>query len=277
MIYNLFNLILSNPVLSYALVIIFALCIASFTNLIISRVPVMVNNLYKPAQTAASYNLAWPPSHCDACKHKLTIFDLIPILSFISLKGKCRYCEKSIGIRQLLVEIALPVSFCLIMASIGFSSTALAYCIFLTYLVALAACDLETGLLPDLLTLSGLWLGLLFSLKHTFISPDQAILASCTNYLFFWIIAYLYLMLKKQHGMGMGDCKMMAMIGAWIGIQLSFMVIIIGSLCALLANIILLFNPKYCYQTKINFGPYLSLATLLVFFLPHNYLLNIFF
>ena len=277
MIYNLFSLILSNPVLSYALVIIFALCIASFTNLIISRLPVMVNNLYKPAQTATSYNLAWPPSHCDACKHKLTIIDLIPIISFISLKGKCRYCKKSIGIRQLLVEITLPVAFCLIMANIGFNSTALAYCIFLTYLVALAACDLETGLLPDLLTLSGLWLGLLFSLKHTFISPDQAILASCINYLFFWIIAYLYLIIKKQHGMGMGDCKMMAMIGAWIGVKLSFVVIIVASLCALLANIILLFTKKHHFKNKISFGPYLSLATLLILFLPHDYLLNIFF
>ncbi len=244
--------------------------IGSFLNMVHYRYPLMLKRqwhaecaelLNQPVPKMPDpFNFLFPRSHCPQCQKPIPFFCNIPIISYIFLRGKCLFCKKQIPFRYLLTELLSTVLSVFIVWKFGITTQAAALLIFTWLLIALAMIDIEHHLLPDTMTLSLLWIGLLLSTQHLFISPIQAILGAVSGYLFLWLVAFVYKTFKKQEGMGYGDCKMLAMFGAWIGPLALLNVILTASLLALIISYAVLGFKKSTHQRKIPFGPYLAVA-----------------
>lgn len=272
---------LLNSSFIYIFVFIVALCLGSFLNVVIARLPRQlqpsstpydadINTPHSTASTPTSapcHSLLWPRSQCQSCKTTLKTFDLIPVISYALLRATCRYCKKPISMRYPLVECLTAIMVTSLFVLYGINMQAVAVALLSLFLISLACIDLETGLLPDRLTLGGLWLGLLFSLNNTLVSPQQAILGAALGYSFLSVINYAYFIFRKRYGMGMGDCKYLAMLGAWLGPLAMLYIILCASCLAILFNICTLFYRKKLFHTEIAFGPYLSLAALFILLL----------
>lgn len=303
-----------SPWLVYLLVALLGLCIGSFLNVVIWRMPKMIldadaecfytgqNSRLKQSKNAApafgaaapafgaaaqtaealpsapelaqadtrprgalsQFNIAFPASHCVRCFHALAWYDLFPVLSFIFLRARCRYCSQSIAWRYPLIEIIMGVLSVWLMWYFSLSLKACFAIIFAAILLALASIDMATGLLPDELTLPGLWLGLLVSTGHVFVSPINAILGALIGYLSLRTVDALYYLVRRQHGIGFGDFKMLAFIGAWVGWQGLIPCVFFASCAALVISLIRLIGSTYKSQYALAFGPYLAIAGLTV-------------
>lgn len=226
---------------------VIGLCVGSFLNVMIARIP-------------KDMSLWTPNSHCPQCQRSLRWCDNIPFLSYVTLKGQCRYCRGRISPRYPLVEIVTSLLSMLIAFHFGVSAE-MASALLLTWgLIALAFIDLEHLLLPDAITLPLLWLGLLLSVFHLFTTPENAIIGAITGYLSLWSVYWIFKIVTHKEGMGYGDFKLLAVLGAWLGWQALPFIVLFSSTIAVVVGLSLIILKKQDRNTPIPFGPFLALA-----------------
>lgn len=261
-------------------VLILSLLIGSFLNVVILRYPIMLfrswlidskdlrENL--PEHSAlndleSAYTLSKPGSHCPRCQSPVKAWQNIPILSYILLKGKCSGCaeygkETKISIRYPLVELATGLLSLALLIKFPFSIQLAAMLVFTWSLVAMSMIDIDHQILPDTMTLSLMWLGLLLNIDHTFIDLQSAVIGAMAGYLSLWSVYWLFKLTTGKDGMGFGDFKLLAALGAWFGWQFLPMIILLSSLVGAvvgIAGIMILGRDK---NIPIPFGPYLAAA-----------------
>lgn len=260
----------THPLTATMLIFILGAVMGSFLNVVIYRYPIMLKRewhaecaalLNQPRpEHAATFNLFYPRSHCAHCKRTLPFWLNIPIITYIIIHGSCAFCRKSISIRYLLVEILSALLCVIVFLRFGLTSQTLVLFILTWSLIALAFIDFENQFLPDIITYSLLWLGLFAASYHLFISPKDAIFGAIFGYLFLYVIAKSYSLLRKKEGMGLGDCKMLAMIGVFVGVASLLNVILLATFSALLVSLILLLFKKIHYHKPIPFGPFIAIG-----------------
>lgn len=261
-----------SPLIDSILLLIFALIIGSFLNVVIYRLPHMLFRdwreqcetfLQDPSNQSkgtTSINLFLPRSHCPHCKHPLKPWHNIPLLGYLWQRGKCAQCQHAISIRYPIVEIISAVAaICLYMA-FGFSWQLLLSLLLSWGLIALTFIDLDEQLLPDQITLPLLWLGLLANTQQLFTDINSAIYGAIAGYLCLWIVAKVFYLVTKREGMGHGDFKLLAVIGAWLGWQYLLPVLLLASFAGAIIGIILLLIKKVGTRQPIPFGPFLAIA-----------------
>ncbi|BBD80362.1 prepilin peptidase [Aerosticca soli] len=247
---------------------VLGLLVGSFLNVVILRLPARMEALWRrEAHEALGLDageeplppgIVREPSHCPHCGHRLRAFDNIPLLGWLKLKGRCRHCGARISLQYPLVEAAVAVLSVLVVARLGPGGKALAGLVFTWMLVALTGIDLRTRLLPDQLTYPLLWLGLLLSLTGLFVPAPMAILGAALGYLSLWSVYWLFKLATGKEGMGYGDFKLLAALGAWMGPGALLPVILLSSLIgALLGGALIVFG-RHRREVPIPFGPFLA-------------------
>ncbi|MFZ3038106.1 MAG: A24 family peptidase [Rugosibacter sp.] len=249
------------------------LIVGSFLNVVIHRLPIMMERdwaaqcadfLGAPAdadaQPATPFNLSRPRSHCPKCQHTITPLENIPVLSWLWLRGRCRACGTSIAIRYPLVELTTGALFAVAALYFGLTLAGMGALIFIAALIALTGIDYDTQLLPDDITLPLLWLGLLFNLVGTYTSLSSAVIGAVAGYLSLWAIYWSFKLITGKEGMGYGDFKLLAALGAWLGWQMLPVTILLSSLVGAAVGIGLIVFAKHGRQEPIPFGPYLAAA-----------------
>lgn len=263
---------MSDPIL-VLVVAVFGLAIGSFLNVVIHRLPRMMENEWKAqcaelAGTEAAapprYNLVVPRSHCPHCNTPLRIRDNVPLLSWIALRGKCGYCGNPISSRYPAVEALTAVLSALIAWRFGFTVTTLLALAFTWTLVALTFIDADTTLLPDDLTLPLLWLGLGANVFGTFVPLRDAVIGAMAGYLVLWSIYWLFKLATGREGMGYGDFKLLAALGAWMGWKALLPIVLLSSLVGAVVGIVLIVLARRGREIPIPFGPYLAAAGFIV-------------
>lgn len=255
---------------SVIFVAIFGAMIGSFLNVIIYRYPIMLmrewdntcrGQLNEPTlKKQEPFNLCLPRSHCTTCKKIIPFWFNIPIISFLFLRGKCAYCRAPISLQYWLVEFISAIATVIVFLHFSISLLTFEVLIFTYGLVILGFIDFNYQFLPDLITYILLWLGLAVSTQRFFTYPFQAIYGAMIGYLFLWLIAKGYLLLRKKEGMGLGDCKLLAMIGAWVGATSLLDVLLFSTALALIISTVLLLFKKIEHHKPIPFGPYIAIA-----------------
>ncbi|KTL59768.1 prepilin [Photorhabdus laumondii subsp. laumondii] len=238
------------------------LCVGSFLNVVICRLPMMIFSEIN--NEVDSFNLCFPRSHCPRCSHVLAARDIIPLLSYLHQKGLCRYCKGVISIRYPLVEGAVAVLFSLLALELGWSYSLLGFLVLSSMLVVLAVVDFEYLLLPDQLTLSLLWLGLLFNLPSAgFVALPLAVVGAVCGYLFFRLVEWIARRLTRRDALGMGDAKFLAALGAWLGLEALPVVILLAVEFTLVSYLAMRWLRRI-KTPQIPFGPGLAVAGLIV-------------
>lgn len=252
------------------------LIIGSFLNVIIVRLPKMMENQWRqelrdcfpdqvPESQAAPLSLSLPRSHCPHCHSALRVRDNIPILSFLCLRGRCASCHTKISWRYPLVEAFSAVLTLVIMLKYDWTPLAFAYCGVVYSLLVLALIDWDTFLLPDSITLPLMWAGLLAA--YTGISPvplEQALLGTMAGYLVLWTLYWAFKLITGKEGLGYGDFKLLAALGAWVGSLYLLPILLIASFAGLFLALILLRKHQGNTQQPMPFGPSLALAGTLI-------------
>lgn len=230
------------------LIFILGLIIGSFLNVVIYRIP-------------EGESIVYPASHCPNCAHKLTPLELIPVLSYILLRGKCKSCGADISIRYPIVELSTAIIFIINYIYLSDLITLTAGLIFSCLLIVLTMIDFDHQLLPDKLTLGGLVVGLIFSFFRSDITVIYSLIGILGAGGLLFLIAYL-----SQGGMGGGDIKMMAMVGSFTGPIIAVSSIFLGAVIALIAHLPGIVSGKTGMKTKLPFGPFLAMASLIFWF-----------
>lgn len=268
---DLIAVLQQTPWLFYSLVLVLALLVGSFLNVVIYRLPKMMElswqqdyqAYFQPdsaGNTGQRFNLAVPRSACPSCKAPIAAKDNIPILSWLWLKGRCRHCGTAISARYPLVEGLTGVLSLLVAWQFGPTVMALVYLLVLWALIALSFIDLDKMLLPDQITLPLLWLALLFSLSSYGPTPADAIIGAAAGYLSLWSVYWGFKLLTGKEGMGYGDFKLLAVFGALLGWQqLPLIILLSSAVGAVLGSLLLLLQGKD-KSTPIPFGPYIAIA-----------------
>jgi leader peptidase (prepilin peptidase)/N-methyltransferase len=244
--------------------------VGSFLNVVILRLPARMHALWR-REAAEVLELASTepplppgivrePSHCPQCKHPLAIADNIPLLGWLLLRGRCRYCQARISAQYPLVELISALASVAVVWKFGVSPAALAGLLFSWTLIALAGIDLRTQLLPDQLNYPLLWLGLLLSLVPLFVLPGTAIIGAAIGYLSLWSVYWLFKLLTGKEGMGYGDFKLLAVMGAWMGPLALLPIILLSSFVGALVGVGLIALRKHQREVPIPFGPYIAAA-----------------
>ncbi|MGL6513948.1 prepilin peptidase [Aeromonas hydrophila] len=261
----------SLPWLYFSLVFLFSLMIGSFLNVVIHRLPIMLEREWQAEylgyfnpetqpQQEERYNLMVPRSACPHCGHAITAMENIPLLSWLWLKGRCRECQAPISARYPLVEL-LTALLSLVVAATYPPGWGLLAALLLTWvLVALTFIDLDKMLLPDQLTLPLLWGGLLFNLAGGFAPLADAVIGAMAGYLVLWSLYWAFKLLTGKEGMGYGDFKLLAALGAWLGWQALPIVLLLSSLVGAFIGIGLILLHNHHQNKPIPFGPYLAIA-----------------
>jgi leader peptidase (prepilin peptidase) / N-methyltransferase len=259
--------------------------IGSFLNVVIYRLPVMMERAWQdelafaqaPNQRVESdsvaaeperarFNLIVPRSRCGHCGHQITALENIPILSWLALRGKCSACSTRISARYPFVELATGLLFFASAWAFGVSLQALAAMALCAALVALTGIDFDTQLLPDQLTLPLLWLGLLLNVGGLFARLPDAVIGAAAGYLVLWLVFWAFKLATGRDGMGYGDFKLLAALGAWFGWQALPIILLLSSVVGAVVGIGILVVQKKGRQTAIAFGPYLAMAGLITLF-----------
>ncbi|KAF0280235.1 prepilin peptidase [Spiribacter aquaticus] len=240
--------------------------IGSFLNVVIARLPAQVEHEARQTDTAPAGDdptppgIAWPGSHCPHCQHAIRIRDNIPIISWLILRGRCRDCGNPISARYPFTEVLTALVTAWIVWRFGVEPLTGAMLVLSWLMIAMAVIDFETHLLPDRLTLGGLWLGLLVSVGTDFIPPTMAILGAALGYSSLWMINMAYRWLRGIDGLGYGDFKLFALIGAWGGPEALVTTLLLAPIAALVVLLIQAPFKGIDGQREIPFGPYLAIA-----------------
>ena len=267
--------ILSDPYYLTAIAVIVGLCVGSFLNVVIHRLPAMLERQWQAecaelAGTAAPaeerFDLVLPRSRCPSCNHVITALENIPLVSYVVLRGRCSACKTRISPRYPFVEALAGVLSGYVAWRFGFSAAALGAVLFCWAMVALAFIDLDTFYLPDNITLLLLWTGLVFNLFGVFTDLRSAVIGAASGYLVLWSVFWAYKVATGKEGMGYGDFKLLAAIGAWLGWKVLPMVILLSSFVGAAVGIGLIVFTRHERQMPIPFGPYLAVAGLIALF-----------
>ncbi len=247
------------------------LLIGSFLNVVIHRLPVMTEREWKSDcaalletelgdAPAEPFNLVTPRSRCPHCSHAITASENIPLLSYAILGGKCRGCKKPISLRYPFIELLSGVTAAAVVVHYGFSA-ATVFALILTWsLIALAAIDFDTQWLFDSITLPMLWLGLIANYFGIFVSLEEAVLGAVFGYLALWSVYWGFKLATGKEGMGYGDFKLLAMLGAWLGWKVLPVIIVLSSVVGACIGIGLMVFAAHDRSKPIPFGPYLAIA-----------------
>ena len=251
---------------------VIGLMIGSFLNVMIYRIPIMMQresenylaleNDQPPTHTER-YNLITPRSGCTSCAHKLSLADNIPLLSFALLKARCRYCKARISWRYPSVELLTAVLSALVIWHLGSGMAGLSALILVWMLIAMSFIDLDTQLLPDELTLPLMWLGLLINLDGTFVPLRDAVVGAAAGYLFLWLVYWMFLAATGKEGIGYGDFKLLAALGAWMGWMMLPLIVLLSSVVGATFGLFMIALKGHQRDRPIPFGPFLAAAGLL--------------
>jgi leader peptidase (prepilin peptidase)/N-methyltransferase len=272
---NSFSLLQEQPGIFIAVSVVFGLMVGSFLNVVIYRLPRMMQMEWErncqelqgqEVAAGAPYNMVVPRSACPKCNHRITAMENIPVLSYLFLRGKCASCKTPIPLRYPLIETLTGIVAGFIAWRFGYSVTAVAAWAFAFALIALTFIDFDTQLLPDSITLPLLWLGLLFNLDGGFTDLRSAVTGAIAGYLILWSIYWLFKLITGKEGMGYGDFKLLAAIGAWFGWQLLPAVILLSSLVGSIIGIGLIALARRGRNVPMPFGPYLALGGICALF-----------
>jgi leader peptidase (prepilin peptidase)/N-methyltransferase len=259
------------------LALVLGLCVGSFLNVVIYRLPKMMEREWRaecaelagqPAPADAPLNLFVPRSHCPACGHRIGLLENVPLASWVFLRGKCSSCGAGIGARYPLVELLAGIGGAYAAWRFGPSLAALAAALFVWFTIALAFIDQETGLLPDGLTLPLLWVGLLANAAGAFVGLSEAVLGAAAGYLSLWLVFWGYKLATGKEGMGYGDFKMNAAVGAFLGWKLLPLVILLSSAVGLVFGALQMFAARGRWDGgfRFHFGPYIAIAGVITLF-----------
>ena len=263
--------------------LVFGLCVGSFLNVVIHRLPKMLEREWRaqcaelaaadapavpqsPHPDEAPYNLWTPRSACPGCGKTIPARHNIPVFSWILLRGRCSACQTRIRTRYPVVELAGGLAAAYAAVRFGPTLAAFAAMVFCWSLIALAAIDLDTQLLPDDITLALLWAGLAFNLGATFVPLGQAVVGAIAGYLALWSVYWGFKLLTGKEGMGHGDFKLLGAIGAWLGWQMLPLVILLSSIVGAAVGLTLMAFAGHGRDKPIPFGPYLAAAGLIALF-----------
>jgi len=249
---------------------VLGLLVGSFLNVVILRLPARLMAQWRldafdtlalePDSTSLPPGIVREPSHCPHCKHPLAIRDNIPLFGWLLLGGRCRYCKAAISIQYPLVELLSGIASAVIVWKFGPNWVALAGLVFTWMLIALAGIDFRTQYLPDQLNYPLLWLGLLLSLLPMFVLPGTAIVGAAIGYLSLWSVYWLFKLLTGKEGMGYGDFKLLAALGAWMGPTALLPVILLSSLIGAMVGGSLIALRKHGRDIPMPFGPFIAAA-----------------
>ena len=248
---------------------VLGLAVGSFLNVVIHRLPRMLQAQWtaqcaelegRPAPDAPRYNLWMPGSQCPACGRRLRAVHNIPVVSYLALRGRCAFCGSPISARYPIVEALTAVLFVWVAVHFGWSAAGACALVLTSFLLALAMIDADTTLLPDDLTQPLLWLGLLINLRATFAPLPEAVIGAAAGYLSLWSVYWLFKLATGKEGMGYGDFKLLAALGAWLGWKMLLPIILVSSLVGALVGIALIVLARRGREIPIPFGPYLAAA-----------------
>jgi leader peptidase (prepilin peptidase)/N-methyltransferase len=266
-------------VLPTIVAVIFGLLAGSFLNVVIHRMPIMMlresaNYVAEesglPLPHADRYNLSVPRSACPACGHPITALENIPLISYLALRGKCSACKTPISLRYPAIELLTGILSGILIWRFGSGVAGLATLALTFFLIALSFIDADTTLLPDDLTLPLMWLGLLLNLDGTFVPLPQAVIGAAAGYLSLWSIYWLFKLVTGKEGMGYGDFKLLAALGAWLGWKMLPVIIFMSSLVGAVVGIALIVFAQRGRHNPIPFGPYLAAAGWLTLLYGHD-------
>ncbi|MGH8559752.1 MAG: prepilin peptidase, partial [Methylococcales bacterium] len=268
----LIQLLETDPYARIILAGILGLMIGSFLNVVIHRLPIMMERAWRcdsidylglapeAAPEARIYNLFQPGSQCPDCRIAIRSWHNIPIVSYVLLRGRCAHCKMPISMRYPAVEALTALLSVVVVWHFGFTIQAGAALILTWALIALSLIDIGHRLLPDAITLPVLWLGLVLSIGNVFTDSHSAIIGAICGYLILWIVYQLFRIATGKQGMGFGDFKLSAMLGAWLGWQYVPVVVLLSSLAgALIGTLMIVFGNRDRAE-PIPFGPYLSVS-----------------
>lgn len=253
------------------------LCVGSFLNVVIHRLPKMMEQEWQaqcaelrgetPPTAEAPLSLARPRSRCPHCGHGITALENIPLISYLLiLKGKCSGCGQRISARYPLVELLTGLLSAYTAWHFGPTVQAAGALLLIWSLIALAVIDLDTQLLPDSITLPLLWLGLVFNLGGSFADLPSAVTGAMVGYLALWSVYWLFKLATGKEGMGFGDFKLLAALGAWLGWQMLPAIILLSSVVGAIIGIALIVAARHGRNVPIPFGPYLAAAGAIALF-----------
>lgn len=267
-------LLASNETAWLGFVFVLSLLVGSFLNVVIYRLPLMMERQWrcecrdlltdelKKSKTKEKepFNLVKPDSHCPGCKKPVKAWQNIPVISYLLLKGKCSECGTKISLRYPFIELLTAVASTVVAAQFGYSTQACLLILLTWCFVSLIFIDIDHMLLPDQITLPLLWLVLLASTQNLFLTPSQTIYGAVTGYLSLWSVFWLFKLLTGKEGMGHGDFKLMAIVGALVGMIKLPMVILMSSLVGALIGIGGILFANKDKNNPIPFGPYIAIA-----------------
>ena len=253
------------------------LCVGSFLNVVIHRLPRMMEREWRAqcAELAGQtppeeppYSLVAPRSACPACGHRIHAWENVPVVSWLALRGRCSACRVRISVQYPLVELLAGAGAGYAAWRFGPVLAALGAALFVWFTIALAFIDQETGFLPDDLTLPLVWLGLLVNLGGAFVPLRDAVIGAAAGYIFLWSVNTVFRMLRGMDGMGYGDFKLYAAVGAFLGWKLLPLVILLSSVVGVVFGSLQMFSARrgWDWKFKFHFGPYLALAGIIAMF-----------
>jgi leader peptidase (prepilin peptidase)/N-methyltransferase len=240
---------------------IFGAIVGSFLNVAILRLP------------EEGGSVVFPPSHCPKCKSRLSWFENIPLLSFLFLRGRCRHCDTPISWQYPVVEALMSLLTAAVVIRFGLSITALGYFLFCAALLVIIWIDIYHQIIPDVISLPGILIGFLFSFFNSFTTWQSSLIGLFAGGGILYAIALLYYLFRKQEGMGGGDIKLLAMIGAFLGWQSLLFVILMSSITGCAFGLVAMIQQKRGGNTRIPFGPFLACAALFYLFFRGSILL----
>ena len=265
-----------NPWLFYSTVIFASLAVGSFLNVVIYRLPVMLKNewtadcqsfleIESAQEDKAPFNLAKPDSSCPHCGHQIRIWENIPVLSYLLLRGRCSACKAPISAQYPAIEAITAILSLVVALRFGVSAETLFGLLLTWSLISLTVIDAKTQLLPDAITLPLLWLGLLINSAEVFTSLSAAVWGAALGYLVLWLVYQLFKLVTGKEGMGYGDFKLLAALGAWMGWEMLPQIILLSSVVGAVVGISMMLLVKHQKNQPIPFGPYLAIAGWLAF------------
>lgn len=257
------------PVTAYCIYLFFGLSIGSFLNVVVHRLPIMLKQEWQSEarllldvqvpgkQESKRYNLVTPRSACPACDQPISAIHNIPLISYLLLKGRCASCQARIALRYPLLELVTGVATVTVISVLGPTMQGMLACLLTYSLIALSQIDFETKLLPDDITLPILWLGLIANMYDTFTDLQSAVIGTVLGYLALWTVYQGFRIITGKEGMGFGDFKLLALLGAWLGWQALTFIILMSSIIGALVGITLILLGRD-RNDAIPFGPYLA-------------------
>jgi len=267
---SLFEVLNHNPAILYLFVAVLGLIVGSFFNVVILRLPKMLEQEWQ-AQCAdmlgqevevevEKVTLCTPASTCPKCGHKIKPWENIPVVSYAFLGGKCSACKTGISLRYPTIEIITAILATVVICMFELTWVGLAAVLFSWLLLVLTMIDFDTQLLPDSITLPLLWLGLMVNINGSFVSLPEAVLGAVIGYLALWSVYHLFKILTGKEGMGYGDFKLLAALGAWLGWKMLPLIILLSSLVGAVVGLSLIVILGRDKNIPIPFGPYLAAA-----------------